>query len=399
MPRKHIVVIVIAALSSWLIGSYFYVWAGTLVGTGVMIYLLTLKQSRITQSEHDARNHQDEIDSQVRLALVKTGSAVKNSVHEVGYALEDVIAIQADALAAFIERVESIKILLGQQQIDIKQLLFEGQQNQKGKKSIGSKMAEFAENTSQTLNRFVNTTVTMSAASMGLVAKVTSIANDMPRVMKALKDIDQIAAQTNLLALNAAIEAARAGEAGRGFAVVADEVRALSNRSAGFSLEIQSQLSTINEGILSLTNEVAAVASQDMTYVLEAKRDVEEAIVELVDKTKKDQHIASDLNGSSANLLVALTSAMSSLQFQDATSQSIRYHIQTLKLLDPIGQACSSRAPNLEGVSAELNQQLVQYHATLDQRKYKPVFEPSMNIADADSFSLNEIGKGSTWPV
>jgi methyl-accepting chemotaxis protein len=386
MPRKQIIVIVIAALSSWLVGSYLYVWAGTLVGIGIMIYLLTSKQERITQSEYDARNHQDEIDSQVRLALVKTGSAVKNSIDEVGNGLEDIIAIQADAIVTLTNAFEGIKNLLDLQQVEIKQLLFEGQHAEKDKNSIGSKMTEFAENTSQTLNRFVNTTVTMSAASMGLVEKVTTIANDMPRVMKALKDIDQIAAQTNLLALNAAIEAARAGEAGRGFAVVADEVRALSNRSAGFSLEIQSQLSTINEGILSLTTEVAEVASQDMTYVLDAKRDVEDAIVDLVEKAKNDQAVAQSLNGISANLVVALHNAMRGLQFEDMTSQNIRYNIQTLKLLEPVGQACASRAPNLEGVSAELNQQLVQYQTTLDERKHNPVSASTMSDGDIDLF-------------
>jgi methyl-accepting chemotaxis protein len=76
---------------------------------------------------------------------------------------------------------------------------------------------------------------------------VTRLIGETARINQVLEAIHGIAGQTNLLALNAAIEAARAGEAGRGFAVVADEVRSLAQRTQASTGEVEKMLSTIQQ--------------------------------------------------------------------------------------------------------------------------------------------------------
>ena len=97
------------------------------------------------------------------------------------------------------------------------------------------------------------------STTSGQIAELAHRANEINRVLEV---IGEIAEQTNLLALNAAIEAARAGEAGRGFAVVADEVRALAHRTQQSTGEIEQMISGIRSGTAHAVDAMRASESR-----------------------------------------------------------------------------------------------------------------------------------------
>ncbi|WP_373293645.1 methyl-accepting chemotaxis protein [Pseudomonas matsuisoli] len=193
-----------------------------------------------------------------------------------------------------------------------------------------------ARNGQKEVNRAVESINALAQDVNGTAAQVEELAAKINGITRVLDVIRTIAEQTNLLALNAAIEAARAGEAGRGFAVVADEVRGLAHRTQESTREIETMVKGIqgdtsgavqamqssNERAHS-AKEIAQAAGQSLETITAAISQIAERNLVIASASEEQAQVAREVDRNLVNIRdLAMQSAAGANQ-TNAASQDL----------------------------------------------------------------------------
>ncbi|WP_148610785.1 methyl-accepting chemotaxis protein [Aeromonas sobria] len=194
-------------------------------------------------------------------------------------------------------------------------------------------MAGVLSESQQQLNEVVAILHSAQANRDAMLAEIKSLTTYTIELNTMAMDVAKIASQTNLLALNAAIEAARAGEAGRGFAVVADEVRNLSRLSSETAQKMTEKVDTINTAIGRAFQIAENAAARDHASALNSEQTIEQVLTRFRHATDSLAESASLLQNESTEIHLEISNVIVSLQFQDRVSQILSHVRQNMESL------------------------------------------------------------------
>ena len=234
---------------------------------------------------------------------------------------------------------------VGQVSTAITQVTGNAQQASEGARVAAESSRKGADMARETVKGMENIKKTMEVAT----DKVNYLGERSKEIGKIVKAIDDIANQTNLLALNAAVEAARAGEQGRGFAVVADEVRKLAERSSVATKEIADLIGGIQNGV-SDTIVAMQKGTQEVASGYELANKAGQALDEILGKAK-DVGAQVEQISSAAQQLTAMSTEM--VKLGDSISAIVEENTAATEEMAASAKEVTKAMEGVAGVSEE----------------------------------------------
>jgi methyl-accepting chemotaxis protein len=153
--------------------------------------------------------------------------------------------------------------------------------------------------------------------------RITEMTQTISALEEMSAEVAAIATQTNLLALNAAIEAAHAREHGKGFAIVAAEVRKLSERSGETGLKISEQVAGVSQTLESSLASARAFTEREDRFIQEAEAKIHTVVAEFQQVAREILESAQGMAGANTSVQQGISEALVHFQFQDRVSQML----------------------------------------------------------------------------
>ena len=150
-------------------------------------------------------------------------------------------------------------------------------------KNIFKDISDNIHQLSATMEELSATSTTINDSQNELSQSIRKIEKESVEIKKVISIIDNISSQTNLLGINAAIEAARSGEHGRGFSVVAEQIRKLSLTTKTNAEEIKKSIKNIDENVTATVNK----AEESLQTILEQSKAIEEVTEKIMNISEK----------------------------------------------------------------------------------------------------------------
>src|SRR3954469_1669691 len=200
-----------------------------------------------------------------------------------------------------------------------------------------------------------------------LVGQIRVLTDYTAELHKMATEVDQIGFRTNILSLNAAIEAAHAGESGKGFAVVATEVRALSNAARDTGKQITKKVGLINEALLQIGRTNEEVAARDEQAVQASDEKIRAVIARFESSTEALKASAQQSHVESSAIKGEICESLVALQFQDRVGQILAQVVTSMNDLST--KAAYATAEEAAQLAKEHADQMLGTYTTEEQKQ------------------------------
>jgi len=263
-----------------------------------------------------------------------------------------------------------------------------------GEDSSSMSIQKFSSEIKVVLQYLIDLLTNASQRSTQTVSKIDDMVGQIESIFHLLEDVKGIADQTNLLALNAAIEAARAGEAGRGFAVVADEVRKLSLNSNVLNEQIRKQAEQARVTVDQVRHIVSETATKDMEHAVSSQDKVGHMLGDLEEMNDGISSKLGDVSGMISEIESSVSNAVRSLQFEDIVRQLVEQvmsHLGNLnEFTSEISEFIKESQANPAQSEDEHKERVEEFRARIHQKRQE-IEDGRMTRVNAASMDEGEI--------